>query len=536
MSENGHQEINVAQLMERVREAAEKRKSESLIDASATLYHLLNTDLDDPSNSLALSNVAYQTIPSLNLQREFEPRDHYQLSDLLLFDDREFVRNAYQAILKREPDEAGFAEYLAGLRSGRLNKVELLAKLKYSSEGKLRNVPVDGLTKLALLRKVYRVPVIGYLAELVVSMLQLPILMANHRKLEAGAAANAQVLSQETRELAQTHKKVADFHQQQMKAVIKELNDLIEDNNTLKGNISDQVSATQERFKQEGISQALQDDELQRLRELLETKVIRRVQQTRMSLVLQERRLLLLLEEVRKRLPATAEQGRMQTFNTERDHLLDSLFCSIEDDLRGTREEIKESLSYYLPILEEAGIKSDIVDIGCGRGEWLEVIKEAGLSAHGVDSNRMMIEYTRGAGLEAIEADALSYLQSQPNNSLRCITAFHFVEHLTLPDLVGFLDECARTLKPGGLAVFETPNPENLLVGGCNFYLDPTHRNPLPSITLKVLLEARGFSRVEILPLHPPTPAVLQGDDELTNQLNRKLFGPMDYAALARIM
>lgn len=562
MSENGNEEIDVAQLMERIREAAEKRKSEPLIDASATLYHLLNTNgKQGTSNIRALSHVDYQPIPSLSMEPEFAQRERYQLKELLAFQDQTFVRNAYRAVLQREPDEDGYAQYLASLRSGRLDKAELLAKLRYSPEGKLKRVPVDGLSELALFPKIYHLPVIGYLAELVVGIFKLPALRAEQRKLEAHSASRqnllaehvnqsleeivnrqiedsekqSQQLTEELHAVSETHRKIAELHQQQMKAVITKLNALNEDQNILKKDISAHISTTQEMFRQETISQSLQDDELQRLREMLETKVIRRVQQTRMSLVQQERRLLLLMEETRRRQPARPDQAPVEAFDTEREHLLDSLYSSLEDDFRGTRVEIKESLSFYLPILQEAGIDSEILDVGCGRGEWLELLKNEGFSARGVDHNRIMIEHVRQAGLEATETDAISYLRAQADMSLGCITAFHFVEHLPLATLVTFLDECARTLKKNGFVLFETPNPENLLVGSCNFYLDPTHRNPIPATTLKFLLEARGFSRVEILPLHPPTPAVLRGDDELTKQLNQKLFGPMDYAILARM-
>lgn len=530
MTENGNQEIDVAQLMARIREAAEKRKSEPLIDAAATLYSLVKSnDNHEASHAHGLPDTG-----TLNLEPELESRNRYQLHELTAFHDEAFVRNAYKAILRREPDEAGFARYVASLRSGRFQKEELLAKLKYSPEGQQTQVEVDGLTRLSLLNRIYRAPVVGYLLELVVGLFRLPTLIANQRKFEAHAASQQSLMVEHLGEISNTNKKIAGFHQQQMKAVIKELHELIADQDILRKNVSDHIAAMNERFKQETLAQGVQDDELQRLREMLETKVIRRVQQTRMALVLQERRLLLLMEEARKRLPAPMDESQLQSFETEKDHLLDSLYTSLEDDFRGTREEIKESLSFYLPILKDAGIASDIVDVGCGRGEWLEVMKEAGLRARGVDSNRIMIENSRRAGLEATESDALSYLRSQADNSLSCITAFHFVEHLPLPALVSFLDECARKLKSGGLAVFETPNPENLLVGACNFYLDPTHRNPIPATTLKFLLEARGFFRVEILPLHPPTPAVLKGDDDLTRQLNQKLFGPMDYAIVGR--
>lgn len=535
MTENGNQDIDIAQLMARIRESAEKRKSDSVIDAAATLYDVIKSNRrqeGELSSVIAASPLA---------QTKFETRERYRLEDLTAYDGSDFVRNAYQAVLRREPDDQGFAYFANALRSGRLEKTEILAKLKYSPEGQLKNVPVDGLTKLSLLRKIHRVPVIGYVVELIVGIFGLPSLMAEQRRLAADFQDKSRQMSDwftqqinrsddRVNDMAATFKKASEFHQQQLSAVTRELNDFIEDQNRLKKNISDQVSATQELFRQQNVAQELQDDELQRLRELLETRVIRRVQQTRMSLVQQERRLLLLLEETRKQVPG---KSGPDVSASEEIRMLDSLYASLEDDFRGTREEIKESLGIYIPILQKHKVSANVLDVGCGRGEWLEVLRDNGVAAKGVDSNQIVLEYCRQAALDVTEADAITFLKSQPNSSLTCITAFHFVEHLPLEKLVLFFDECARALTSGGLAIFETPNPENLMVGACNFYLDPTHRHPIPATTLKFLLEARGFMRVETMPLHPPTPRVISGDDPLAKQLNEKLFGPMDYAVIA---
>lgn len=539
MGDNGDQELDVPLLMTRIREAAEKRKSGSLIDASGTLYRLLKRNDDLGNGEMPrLPTGAQLPIPVLTLQPAFQARKSYKVTDLLVFHDQTFVRNAYKAILKREPDEAGFAEYLGQIRSGRLNKIDVLASLRFSPEGKSKEVPIKGLTTTALLRKVYRVPVLGYLIELMVGVMRLPVLIANQRILEAHTAAQhdrlAQHMNESLAEMSDTYQKVSDFHHQQIKAVIREQHEVSADQNRLKSDIANHILASQNQFKEAALAQELLADEWQRLRELIETKVTRRVQQTRMELVLQERRLSLLLEEARKRLPEPFQQHQLEILSEEKDHLLDSLYASLEDEVRGSREDIKQLLRFYLPILEKTGIKSNILDIGCGRGEWLEVLKGEGLSARGIDINRITLEQCSQLGLEAHEAEALSYLEAQPERSLNCVTAFHFVEHLSLSTLIRFLDELERTLKPGGLVIFETPNPENLLVGSCNFYLDPTHKNPIPSGTMRFLLEARGFCRVEVFKLHPPTPPLFRGNDELAKQLNDTFFGPMDYAIVGR--
>jgi O-antigen chain-terminating methyltransferase len=184
--------------------------------------------------------------------------------------------------------------------------------------------------------------------------------------------------------------------------------------------------------------------------------------------------------------------------------------------------------------LRDAAIVNEILDVGCGRGEWLEVLRDNGFQARGIDANRVAVRHCQELSLDVLESEALTHLASLPNDSLNAVTAFHFAEHLSLDALVRFLDETGRALKPGGLLILETPNPENLLVGSCNFYLDPTHRNPLPIPTLKLLVEARGFRCEEVLKLHPVASAKIEVKDQLTSHLNHFLYGPMNYAIIAR--
>ncbi|MBL8254208.1 MAG: methyltransferase domain-containing protein [Candidatus Competibacter sp.] len=230
-------------------------------------------------------------------------------------------------------------------------------------------------------------------------------------------------------------------------------------------------------------------------------QVQQRIQDHKRSLLDQQRRLGLLLEEARKRLPDPLDKGQLATFAGEADHLLDAMYVTFEDRFRGDRADIKQRMTVYLPLIAAARVgtpDAPIVDIGCGRGEWLELLQEHGLTARGVDLNRIMIDECRERGCEVAEAEALQYLRELPDNSLGAVTGMHIIEHLPLPVLIALLDESLRVLRPGGLAIFETPNPENLMVGACNFYMDPTHRNPLPPVMVEYLVEARGFVRVEI--------------------------------------
>jgi len=129
----------------------------------------------------------------------------------------------------------------------------------------------------------------------------------------------------------------------------------------------------------------------------------------------------------------------------------------------------------------------------------------------------------------------MQYLQDQVPNSLGAVTAFHVVEHLSFEVIVDALDQVLRVLKPGGLVILETPNPDNVLVGSKNFYFDPTHRNPIPSATLEFLVRNRGFANVRVLPLNPPEPwfRVPEDGSAVARAFNEYFCGPQDYAVIA---
>jgi SAM-dependent methyltransferase/predicted nucleic acid-binding Zn-ribbon protein len=259
--------------------------------------------------------------------------------------------------------------------------------------------------------------------------------------------------------------------------------------------------------------------------------------QTRTELRLQERRISLLLTEARKRLPGPLDEGQLRAFARLDHHKYDMLYLTFEDVYRGAREEIRSRQSVYLPLLQEHKIGSPtmpVLDIGCGRGEWLELLRENGLNARGVDTNEAMVEYCRRLDLKVTQADAIEHLRGLEGRSLGAVTVFHVLEHLTFDNVIELLDEALRVLKPGGLVILETPNPANLLVGAHTFYLDPTHQRPLPSGLLRFLVEARGFCDVSVKELNPPDPSVRLPEDGsiIARRLNDYLYGPQDYAVI----
>jgi glycosyltransferase involved in cell wall biosynthesis/SAM-dependent methyltransferase len=181
-------------------------------------------------------------------------------------------------------------------------------------------------------------------------------------------------------------------------------------------------------------------------------------------------------------------------------------YRAFEDRFRGSRELISERLKVYLPYLRLISRQPNnnnalAIDLGCGRGEWLELLKEEGFSAHGVDLDDGMLEACKELGLTAEKKDALLALEAMPAESQSLVSGFHIAEHLPFHILLSLISESLRVLKPGGLLILETPNSENLSVGTNSFYLDPSHERPIPQGLLAFLAEFAGYHRVKVMRL-----------------------------------
>ena len=211
-----------------------------------------------------------------------------------------------------------------------------------------------------------------------------------------------------------------------------------------------------------------------------------------------------------------------------------AVYDAFEAEFRGDAAVVSQRAEVYLPIITSvsAGIPGfPVLDIGCGRGEWLQLLRDGGLSARGVDSNPTFAAHIRTIGLEVVEADAIEYLTAAPGDSVGAVTAFHIVEHLEINALLALVREAYRVVRSGGVVIFETPNPENLVVGSCSFYHDPTHRRPIPPPTLSFYLRYAGFSNVTVTSLAPLNLVLGPVDDTLKPIVERFNMG-QDYAAI----
>jgi SAM-dependent methyltransferase len=616
--------ITIESLMDKLREGARRQQSagsaaESV--AASTTNSSAAMLVEEPFKTAAgfppLTNL---DSAQLALQPDFEPRadDQYHARDLLKYHDRNFVQNAYRAILKRGPDATGYTAFIESLHSGRLNKIDVLARLRYSTEGRAKRVRVKGLFVPAAVRQLYRLPLLGYVLRLGVGLVRLPVSARHQQQFEAHMLAQqqlvvdhanhlSQALSQHGREVASALAQLAESssaaaaqqqerfdqlkHEQQALASAQQALeqslparfDLVQDQllarfyamqEELSGRIDlvkrqfdvlidkavahwrrdmQQLETRQHEQRAEAFgraedltknARAAAEQLANQLRDEIK-RVFQKEQEVRAELALQGQRVARLLEGTSAPssvAPASVDGsqssidgGQSEVFADERRHLNDALYLALEESFRGSAAEIKERLQVYRPLIEQARIASasqPLLDIGCGRGEWLELLREWNIPASGVDSNRALVESGRERGLPIIEADLMEHLRRLPDESLGALTGFHIIEHLPLETLLRLLDESVRVLKPGGLVIFETPNPENVLVGSCNFYFDPTHRNPLPAPVMKFFLESRGLNGVRIMRLNPSDAEPVAGDAEIVKRFNQYFYGPMDYAVV----
>jgi O-antigen chain-terminating methyltransferase len=218
-------------------------------------------------------------------------------------------------------------------------------------------------------------------------------------------------------------------------------------------------------------------------------------------------------------------------------------YLAFEARFRGSEETIRERQRTYLDVL---GDRRRVVDLGCGRGELVALLRESGVDAYGVEIEPDFVALLEERGVPAVAADAVAHLQGLAPGEVDAVILSHVVEHLPPGVLRGIIDTALEILPDGGLLVMETPNPESVVAGSVNFHRDPTHLRPVHPDTLAFMCESAGFADVSIRRLSPvpagdrlPSPAPGAGPlaehvDRVVGRLNDLLYGFQDYAVLAR--
>ena len=632
MIDSGQQENATDRIMRQVR--AEVARQKALMQRAREQVPRATA----AGSAAPLSGAVAVALPRFPEALAIQAKPAYALADFLAFHDEDFVRNAYRAILRREPDEGGFAAFLDALRSGRLAKVEIVGRLRYSGEGRRAGVPIRGLTLPFAARSARRVPVLGRIVGIAQYVIRLPDIVRNHERLEAtlfqreletrrqvnagwalveqalarlqrgteqavregealaarlaerdrsGALVDARLANAESSIAGKVDRAVVEQRAKRIEddlAAIRAAIDAVDARKAdvaglhaveaagqaalatlhaaLDGRLDSKVGREElEQVVRERIAlfarsiiegfEASKADrgavdrlaaELDATRSAMAREIDtraaldgmrRELLVNRNTLLDQQYRVAALLDRMKSASPAIAAPARVADHELER--MLDGFFAEFEERFRGPSEEIRARAAIYLDDLRAAGagtIDAPVLDLGCGRGDWLELLRDEGRIATGVDVNRISVHACRQRGLDVVEADAVDYLRAQPEASFGAISALHVVEHLGFEQLLRLLDEARRALKPNGLLVLETPNPENLIVGACNFWFDPTHVRPLPPPLLQFVVESRGFAAVEVRRLHPyPEDPAFAG---MAPGMQAVFRGPQDYAVIAR--
>lgn len=231
------------------------------------------------------------------------------------------------------------------------------------------------------------------------------------------------------------------------------------------------------------------------------------------------------LRLVRQR--ATVAQAANQVVHSTPPEFAGVDWLKFADRFRGSEEDIRSRAQMYTTRF--AG-HDPVLDLGCGRGEVIQVLQEAGIKARGVDSHEDSIALCRSKNLEAERADLFSYLRDLPDASLGGVVCCQVIEHLPPQRLPEMIQLAHAKLRTGGLIALETPNPECLAIFATHFYIDPTHRHPIPPVLTSFYLEEAGFGRIEIERLSPAIES-MPPVGELPESFRKAFFGSLDYAA-----
>lgn len=460
----------------------------AVIQAEASTIKSVGQQVDNFKAVKAVSvvkNGDVKNIASLMLAKK-------KLVNLFLLDANKFVELVYRFLLGRAVDADGLENYSNGLLKGKIAKLDVVSDLVMSKEFSLdRAIAVDVgrfiflAKQVKLLRKIGKVPGVGRLARLIVkrwdnkisreALFFISDILVNEKLIGKSEGRGLDNLLMEIANLSE------GFHEQ-------------EENIATKLNHVDKVvSAAKHDFFYKS-------------------------------------------EQLRVALSGNSNSSFDDKFVAATLNEVDAFYVAFENACRGSENEIRARQEKYLPYMQkakEATGSNLVLDIGCGRGEWMSLLKEHAYTPEGVDVNAVMSTLCREKGLSSTHADAVSYLERVSDGRYASITAFHVIEHLPFPVLFQLCKLIHQKLLSGGIVVFETPNPENVLVGSHTFYHDPTHRNPITPTLAVFMLEYFGFVNVQVERLNPyPESAKVEGFDDLTERVNGHFCGPQDYAVI----
>jgi O-antigen chain-terminating methyltransferase len=438
------------------------------------------------------TSLAPQPAPKITLEPviSFSQKLIYHRDEFMAYDDLEFVENAFLGILQRPADETGLSGYVNFLRNGG-DKESVLIILLSSDEAKNNATVVTGLGWHRMRKLLRR-------------------MLPNRQYI-------AHKIDRLDRFFAPWYRSTPGLRHQL----------------SLQRAVNHHAHATSLYLDQQLQTYAeqaeLQADQIEQLG--------MQVQVNQSDLAICRGHTHSLLSRLEGS-PPDENLGPIKSTQLNEQHKFDAFYLAFEDACRGTDEETSSKLQAYLPyiqqVVDEFGPLASAVDIGCGRGEWLNLLRQFNIASHGVDLNQVMIDHCLAQGHQVEQGDALAWMEQQQPQSQHLVSSFHVIEHIPFNQYYLWFEQFSRILAPGGMLILETPNPENVLVGSHTFYHDPTHLNPITPTLLKFTAQFFGLQVLAIERLNPyPESAKVKGHDELTERVNGHLCGPQDFGLIA---
>lgn len=414
--------------------------------------------------------------------RKIRPLREVDGRSLLQYYDKEFIKVAYRSILLREVDEQALLDVNNQIKKQTLSRHEFLYYLSHSDEGKGTNIKVSHINityyKQRCWKKIKGIPIIGYMINWIHNLLRLPNIIDTLQKNIIDIVIRLDWLEEEKKELKTTYidlqKEIEKNNQRfyQEFETVKSLQESVENNSAEIWKNLKQLYEKEEKDSQDC-----------------------------------RKGLLNIVEGIER------EKELKQKKDRKNKEIMDLFYLHYNEKLMpDSRENVEERQEVYLPILEEwcrenerSNLNLHMIDLGCGEGEFLELIGRHGYPIYGIDNNSMVVRKVKELlpELKIVEYDALEYLKTLEDESVDFISSLHMVEHLEFIEIVELLKECYRVLSKNGLIIFETPNPLNLLISTYYFYLDPTHKKPIPFELLQYFMEESGFEVKKVQMFRP---------------------------------
>ena len=424
----------------------------------------------------------------------------YTIEDFSKYHDEEFINNAYKNILNRPADSNGKKYYLEQLRHGLLSKTEIITTIHYSKEGRRQNIVILGSKKRYIMTIVYKIPIIGYIAKLSYTLLTLPKLLKRLNQYEnyIGAEFTKQNINNQ-----QLHNQVNKLQKDKV------------DENTL--------IQIQRELEQKLLLKA----EKKEIEQKLLLKVEKKELEQKLLLKVDENTLIQAQIDIYKKLEKKVNTSELEfpeipnSLEIQAMDFLSDAISKFPHPIENFKDFDKEELYYslfestfynhevvlkkqlvYLNYIPKTNSSKDLhLDIGCGRGELLTLLKQNNYHAMGIDVNSIEIQTLKKQNYLAEHSDMIEFLETT-NNSFSSISALQVIEHIDYDTLKKFISLAYSKIKKDGVIILETINPHNKVAFN-SFYMDETHKRPIPPEMLAFILQYAGFKNIKFVYISP---------------------------------